>query len=113
MTGILKQLKTHAPAVLIVGLIIGYVLYQQFPVRERLTIGGRVLKDGDAVECSGQTIPNTTPPKLQVGVVYNDKIQKFSVLGISSLGGLDALYALLGPRVTVTCDAATAGPNIT
>lgn len=106
MKGILKQLKKHAPAVLILGVVVGFLLYQQFPVREGLTIQGVVMKDGDIVTCSD--VPITAAPINLPGAGSLPPITiayRAAVVDGGKLRKLPATMRNISSKATTQCNA--------
>lgn len=106
MKGILKQLKKHAPAVLILGVVVGFLLYQQFPVREGLTIQGVVMRDGDIVTCSD--VPITAAPINLPGAGSLPPITiayRAAVVDGGKLRKLPATMRNISSKATATCNA--------
>jgi hypothetical protein len=106
MKGILKQLKKHAPAVLILGVVVGFLLYQQFPVWEGLTIQGVVMRDGDIVTCSD--VPITAAPINLPGAGSLPSITiayRAAVVDGGKLRKLPATMRNISSKATTQCNA--------
>jgi hypothetical protein len=105
-------LKKHTPAVLIVGLIVGYVLYQHFSVREGLVVGPYTYKDGIIIMCSDSTEQDVKRYGTRRALVDGDTIRRIVA---ANFGGVTALAALTGNPMhqQVKCKDAPAGPDIT